>query len=275
MLTVLLTGTVSASASSGQLEGYSILFELDELENTTIHTLTKAELLLFQALHQHVSYLHIKVKAPTNGPSLIVNTNYHELEQPGYKSFDITPIIAIWLKGRSNGPLVLEVSAHCTDTPDCGKHIFDGGFGEKSPKLAVSREVEENTLQRLKRNADTPDESSGFNETLVEESNETCSLRPLSINFQDDLGFDHIIAPESYSANYCLGTCSFDEVSAVYNFYHLLGPNSPASSIQPHCIPRTYRSLEVLSRYPHSDGQRVVILIERLEDVIVTSCGCA
>ena len=277
MLTVLLTGTVSASASSGQLDGYSILFELDELENTTIHTITKAELLLFQAPHQHVPYLHIKVKASTNEPGLIVNTNYDELEQPGYKPFDITPIIAIWLKGGSNGPLVLEVSAHCTDTPDCGKHILDGGFGKKSPKLVVSREVEENTLQqRLKRQVDTPDdESSGFDETLVEESNETCSLHPLSINFQDDLGFDHIYEPKSFIANYCLGTCSYDEVPAVYYYYHLLGPNSPASSIRPHCIPRTYRSLDVLSMYPHGDGQRVVFVIERLEDVIVTSCGCA
>ena len=84
MLTVLLTGTVSASASSGQLDGYSILFELDELENTTIHTITKAELLLFQAPHQHVPHLHIKVKASTNGPGLIVNTNYDELEQPAW-----------------------------------------------------------------------------------------------------------------------------------------------------------------------------------------------
>ena len=278
-MTVSLTGTVSASASSGQLDGYSILFELDELENTTIHTLTKAELLLFQAPHQHVPYLHIKIKAPTNGPSLIVNTNYDELEQPGYKTFDITPIIAIWLKGGSNGPLVLEVSAHCTDTPDCGKHIFDGGFGEKSPKLAVSREVEENTLQRLKRNADTPnDESSGFNETLVEKSNETCSLHPLSINFQDDLGFDFVIYPKSFSANYCLGTCLYNEAPAIYNFYRLLGPNSPASSIQPHCIPRTYHSLEVLLkiRFPQGKGLiKDIFVIEELQGVTVTSCGCA
>ena len=279
MLTVLLTGTVSASASNGQLEGYSILFELDELENTAIHTITKAELLLFQAPYQHVPYLHIKVKASTNEPSLIVNTNYDELEQPEYKTFDITPIIAIWLKGRSNGPLVLEVSAHCTDTPDCGKHILDGGFGKKSPKLVVSREVENTLQQRLKRKADTPDdESSGFNETLVEESNETCSLHPLSINFQDDLGFDFIILPKSFSANYCLGTCLYNEGPAVYRFYHLLGPNSPASSIQPHCIPRTYRSLEVLLkiRFPQGKGLiKDIFVIEELQGVTVTSCGCA
>ena len=67
------------SASSDQLGGYSILFELFELENITNHTITKAELLLFQDFlvpYKHVSYVHIKVKAPTNGPTLIVSLLY-------------------------------------------------------------------------------------------------------------------------------------------------------------------------------------------------------
>ena len=281
------------SASNGQLGGYSILFELDKLENTTNQTLTKAELLLFQdspVPHQHVPYLHIKVKASTNGPTLIVNTMHDGLKQPGYKTFDITPIIAIWLKGGPKSPLVLEMLAHCTDSPDCGKHIFDGGLGEKSPKLVISREVEESTLQqRFKRWADTPDDkSSGFNktldasnETLDEEycqSNETCCLHPLSINFQDDLGLDFIIEPKSFYANYCLGTCLYNESPAVYYFYHLLGPNSPASSIQPHCVPRSTRNLNVLLRIRLPLGQgliRDILLIEELKGMTVTSCGCA
>ena len=126
------------SASTDQLDGYSILFELDELENITNHTITKADLLLFQDSYQQVAYLHIKVKVSSNGPTLIVNTIHDGLEQPGYETFDITPIIVIWLKGGSNGPLVLELSAHCVDSPDCGKHIFDGGLGQKSPKLFIS-----------------------------------------------------------------------------------------------------------------------------------------
>ena len=84
------------SASNDQLDGYSILFELDELENITNHTITKAELLLFQNSYEH-AYLHIKIKAPTHGPTLIVNTMHDGPEQPRYKTFDITPIIAIWL----------------------------------------------------------------------------------------------------------------------------------------------------------------------------------
>ena len=70
-------------ASTDQLGGYSILFELDELENITNHTITKAELLLFQDSYQHVSYLHIKVKVSSNGPTLIVNSIHDGLEQPG------------------------------------------------------------------------------------------------------------------------------------------------------------------------------------------------
>jgi len=277
------------SAGGDQLEGYSILFELDKLENTTIHTLTKAELLLFQDSplpYQHVPHLHIKVKASTNEPGLILNTNYDELEQSGYKTFDITPIIAIWLKGGSNGPLVLEVSAHCTDTPDCGKHIFDGGLGEKSPKLIISREVEEDTLQqRLKRQVDKvsknkpDDEYSGFNETLDEESesNETsqvehettCSLHSVKVNFHKDLGFDFILAPKSFNLNYCLGTCHDHPSSFVYGFYQRLGPNSPVSSIRPHCVMDNTQNLVVVMKI------KGLISVLQLVDVIVTSCRCA
>ena len=272
------------SASSDQLGGYSILFELFELENITNHTITKAELLLFQdslVSHQPVQYLLIKVKTSTNGPTLIVHDG---LEQHGYKTFDITPITAIWLKGGSNGPLVLEVSAHCVDSPDCDKHILGGGLREKSPKLVVSREVEESTSQqRLKRQVEEismkkladDDEYSGFNETL--ESNETshnehettCSLHSLTIHFQKDLGFDFILHPESFNIGYCLGTCVPHSSPIVYELYHRLGPNSPVSSIQPHCAIHSTQSLPVLMKVHGA------LVVQLLKGVIVTSCGCA
>ena len=272
------------SVSTDQLGGYSILFELDELENITNHTITKAELLLFQDSYQHVSYLHIKIKAPTHGPTLIVNTMHDGPEQPGYKTFDITPIIAIWLKGGSIGPLVLELSAHCVDSPDCSKHIFDGRLREKSPKLAVSRAGEEMTSQqRLKRWVEKvsmnklDDEYSGFNETLDEQSESTshdeyettCSLHALTIHFQRDLGFDFILQPESFNANYCLGTCTLHSSPIVYLLYNHLGPNSPVSSIQPHCVMHSTQSLAVLMKVGSS------LVIEQLMGVIATSCGCA
>ena len=263
------------SVSNDQMDGYSILFESFELENIANHTITKAELLLFQDSHQHVSNFHIKVKAPTHGPTLTVNTIHDGLEQPGYKTFDITPIIVIWLKGGSNGPLVLELSAHCVDSPDCSKHIFDGGLGEKSPKLVVSRVVEEITSQqRLKRQVEKISMNKlEYNKTL--ESNETshnddttCSLHSLTVNFKD-LGLDFIIEPKSFNINYCLGTCNDHPSPIVYEFYRRLGPNSPASSIQPHCAIHTAQSLAVIMK------EHNTFVIELLKDVIVTSCGCA
>ena len=274
------------SASNDQMGGYSILFEFFELENIANRAITKAELLLFQdspVPYRHVPYLHIIVKAPTHGPTLIVNTIHDGLEQSGYKTYDITPIIAIWLKGGSNGPLVLEVSAHCVDSPDCGKHIFDGGLGEKSPKLVVSREVAENTSQqRLKRQVEkissnkTDDEYSGFNKTL--KSNETshngsettCSLHSLTIHFQKDLGFDFILHPESFNTGYCLGTCVPRSSPTVYQLYYRLGPNSPASSIEPHCAIHSTQDLSVIMKVDSS-----TFVIEQLKGVVVTSCGCA
>ena len=273
------------SASNDQLGGYSILFELDKLENITNQTLTKAELLLFQdspVPQQHVPYLHIKVKASTNGPTLIVNTMHDGLKQPRYKTFDITPIIAIWLKSGSNGRLVLEVSAHCVDSPDCGKHIFDGGLRKKSAKLVISRKVEDDpSEQRPKRELDELDEDySGYNEK-VDVSNETlddgyckfnettCCLHPLQINFREDLGFNFILLPTLFDVNYCLGTCPVGWSAAVFKIYSLLGSNSPVSSIRPHCVSRSTSYTVVLMIY---NGEFV---IAKLEDITVTSCGCA
>ena len=274
------------SASNGQLSGYSILFELDELENTANHTITKAELLLFQdflAPDENVPYVHVKVKSSPNGPTLIVHNIMHDgLEQPGYKTFDITPIIVIWLKGRTNGSLALELSVHCVDSPDCGKHIFDGGLGKKSPKLVVSRVVEEITSeQRTKREIDELDEEySGYDEK-VDVSNETldggyckfnettCCLHPLRINFHKDLRFSFILLPFSFNVNYCVGICPVSWSAAVFKIYSLLGSNSPVSSIQPQCVSRSTGYIEVLVMY---NGEFV---IAKLEDITVTSCGCA
>ena len=269
-------------ASTDQLGGYSILFELDELVNITNHTITKADLLLFQdspVPHQHVPFFHIKVKASPNGPTLIIHDG---LEQPGYKTFDITPIIVIWLKGRTNGSLALELSVHCVDSPDCGKHIFDGGLGKKSPKLVVSRVVEEITSeQRPKREIDELDEEySGYDEK-VDVSNETldggyckfnettCCLHPLRINFHKDLRFSFILLPFSFNVNYCVGICPVSWSAAVFKIYSLLGSNSPVSSIQPQCVSRSTGYIEVLVMY---NGEFV---IAKLEDITVTSCGCA
>ena len=288
------------STSNGQLDGYSILFvELEKLENTVNHTITKAELLLFQDFlvpNEHIPYVHIKVKASPNGPTLIVHTMYDGLEQPGYKTFDITPIIVIWLKGGSNGPLVLEVSAHCVDSPDCSKHIFDGGLGEKSPKLVISRKVEDDpSEQRPKREIGELDEEySGYNENVdvsnetldvsnetLDVSNETlddgyctvnettCCLHPLRINFHKDLRFSFILLPFSFNVNYCVGTCPVSWSAAVFKIYSLLGSNSPVSSIQPQCVSRSTGYVEVLMMY---NGEFV---IAKLEGITVTSCGCA
>ena len=116
---------------------------------------------------------------------------------------------------------------------------------------------------------DDDDKYGGFNETL--ESNETshmkqpCSLHSLTVNFQRNL----IIEPQSFNINYCLGTCNDHPSPIVYQLYRRLGPNSPASSIQPHCAIHSTQSLPVLMKVHNA------LVVELLNGVIVTSCGCA
>ena len=96
----------------------------------------------------------------------------------------------------------------------------------------------------------------------------TCCLHPLNIHFHDDLGLDFIIQPRSFDANYCLGSCSLFNSPTVFAYYSLLSPNTPASSIEPHCGIRSTRNLEVLMAI---NGQ---LVIEEMKDVTVTACGC-
>ena len=172
------------------------------------------------------------------------------------------------------------MSAHCTDTPDCGKHIFDDELGEKSPKFVISRKIENDlSEQRPKRELDGQDYS-GDNEK-VDVSNETlddgyckfnettCCLHPLRVKYREDLGFNFILLPKSVDINYCLGTCPVSWSPAVFKIYNLLGSKSPVSSIQPHCVTRSTGSAEVLIIYKQE------FMIASIEGITVTSCGCA
>ncbi len=96
----------------------------------------------------------------------------------------------------------------------------------------------------------------------------TCCLHPLNIHFHDDLGLDFIVEPRSFDANYCLGSCSLSNSPGIYAFYSRLSPNTPASSIEPHCGIRSTRNLEVLMRI---NGQ---LVFEEIKNATVTACAC-
>lgn len=101
---------------------------------------------------------------------------------------------------------------------------------------------------------------------------EKCSMRSLSINF-DDMGWSNwIIAPTAYYANYCAGDCSFpliDQQNAtnhaiIQSIFHSVGRLTPRSC----CAPTKLGKMAILYQL---DGS---VQMKHYDDMIVESCGC-
>jgi len=97
-----------------------------------------------------------------------------------------------------------------------------------------------------------------------------CCVRNLTINFQEDLGWTWIAAPESYDPNYCSGDCPYLWPSAtlfaeVLQTLKLLNPTAAA---EPCCVAEDLLPLTIL-RYENG-----LPIVEPLSDMIVDSCIC-
>ena len=149
-----------------------------------------------------------------------------------------------------------------------------GGLGEKSPKLIISREAEDDsTEQRLKWWADThDDESSGSNEAVNEkycQPNETtCCLHPLHMTLdliillnQNHLKLTTVLvtAKMTFHLQLCL---NFINASHLITQLHQFGHAVFHIASIDHYLP-------VLVLY---EGHLVIF---SFQGVTVTSCGCA
>ena len=261
-----------SASNESTADGYSVRFDLDLQETSTTDSIIQVELLLFQDSPlpcQNNTQFRIEIKASTDGPSPVLSTKHTAAEESGYVTIDITPVLTIWLRvtNNSKGPFVLEISAYCSGFPHCNSSLFDAGVGDKSPKLIISKEVEDGSSQiRLKRQSTT---QSGIG--FCSEGATACCLHSLTINFRDDLGINFVLQPRSFTANYCAGLCPEGGTFTpqIFEFYNRLGAGSPVASIEPHCGIHNSQSLDVLKRV------NSVLIIDELQDVVVTSCNCS
>ena len=245
---------------------YSVQFNLDLQENTAMGTIVQAEILLFQEsqmLLQSDPHLHVEIKVVTDGPSPAVSIKHVGIEEPGYTTFDITAILKPWFTNNLKGPLALEVSAYCMDSHD--ENVFVDGLRDKRPKLIISKELEDDSSQqRLKR------QSTGPGVGFCQANMTTCCLHPLTINFREDLGFDFILQPREFAANFCEGLCPDVSGSGSHvtpGLYYFLN-RLDSSLVEPCCVTHTTQSIEVLYKL------KGVLVIDELQSVTVTSCRC-
>ncbi|KAK7142923.1 hypothetical protein R3I94_012309 [Phoxinus phoxinus] len=216
---------------------------------------------------------------------------------PEWVSFDVTETIREWLMYRETN-LGLEISVHCpchTFSPngDIVEHVnevlevkfrgMDGEYEEQNRwDLGRLKKQKEQLLphlilmmlpphrldvlpssRRRKRALDTSYCFSNYEEN--------CCVRPLYIDFRQDLGWRWIHEPKGYHANFCSGPCPYlrsadTTHSSLLSLYNTLNPEASAS---PCCVPQDLEPLTILyyvGRIPK---------VEQLSNMIVKSCKCS
>ncbi|GAB6028092.1 Growth/differentiation factor 11 [Chamberlinius hualienensis] len=102
-----------------------------------------------------------------------------------------------------------------------------------------------------------------------EGSNEVrCCRYPLKVDFEE-FGWDWIIAPKTYDANYCSGECPFVFLQK-YPHTHLVQQANPSGSAGPCCAPRKMSPISMLY-FDHEFN----IIYGLLPGMVVDRCGCS
>ncbi|XP_077452693.1 growth/differentiation factor 8-like isoform X3 [Stigmatopora argus] len=102
-----------------------------------------------------------------------------------------------------------------------------------------------------------------------EESAETrCCRYPLTVDFEE-FGWDWIIAPKRYKANYCSGECEFLHLQQ-YPHAHLVNKANPRGSAGPCCTPTKMSPINML--YFNRKEQ---IIYGKIPSMVVDHCGCS
>ncbi|XP_026975891.1 transforming growth factor beta-3 proprotein [Sagmatias obliquidens] len=211
-------------------------------------------------------------------------------------SFDVTDTVREWLLRRESN-LGLEISIHCpchTFQPngDILENIqevmeikFKGVDSEDDPgrgdlgRLKKKKEHSPHLIlmmippdrldnpgqggQRKKRALDT--------NYCFRNLEENCCVRPLYIDFRQDLGWKWVHEPKGYYANFCSGPCPYlrsadTTHSSVLGLYNTLNPEASAS---PCCVPQDLEPLTIL----YYVGRTAKV--EQLSNMVVKSCKCS
>ncbi|XP_077366698.1 transforming growth factor beta-3 proprotein-like [Festucalex cinctus] len=214
---------------------------------------------------------------------------------PEWVSFDVTDTVREWLMSRGRN-LGLEISVHCPchtfgpngDIIDNENEVLDVKFkgvdGEDEQSrldLGQLKRSKEQNLPHLILMMIPPhrlDSKSSHRRKRALDTNycfsnteESCCVRRLHIDFRRDLDWKWIHEPSGYDANYCSGPCPYlrssdTPHSSLLSLYNTLNPEASAS---PCCVPQELEPLTIL----YYSGRTPKV--EQLSNMIVKSCKCS
>ncbi|KAI3364329.1 hypothetical protein L3Q82_011129, partial [Scortum barcoo] len=214
---------------------------------------------------------------------------------PEWVSFDVTETVREWLMNRGSN-LGLEISVHCPchtfspngDIIDNENEVLEVKFkgvdgDDEYSRLDLDRlkrkkehylphlilmmipphRLDTQSSRRRKRALDT--------NYCFSNTEESCCVRRLYIDFRRDLDWKWIHEPSGYDANYCSGPCPYlrssdTTHSSLLSLYNTLNPEASAS---PCCVPQDLEPLTIL----YYSGRTPKV--EQLSNMIVKSCKCS
>nr|AHA61558.1 transforming growth factor beta-3-like protein [Oplegnathus fasciatus] len=211
---------------------------------------------------------------------------------PEWVSFDVTETVREWLMYRQTS-LGLEISVHCP----CHTSRPNGDIIENANEVLEVKfkgmDADYDDLSRVKNQKEQlyphlilmmlpphrlDAQSSSRRRKRALDTNycfnnyeENCCVRPLYINFRQDLGWRWIHQPEGYYANFCSGPCPYlrsadTTHSSLLSLYNTLNPEASAS---PCCVPQDLEPLTILYYVGRSPK------VEQLSNMVVKSCKCS
>ncbi|KAM4698214.1 growth/differentiation factor 8-like [Rhinophrynus dorsalis] len=173
-----------------------------------------------------------------------------------WKSLDVKTALQNWLK-QSESMLGIEIKA-CDEN---GRDIPIAYRGSNEDGLNPFIEV---------KVTDTPKRSRrDFGLDCDEHSTESrCCRYPLTVDFEA-FGWDWIIAPKRYKANYCAGECGIAFLQKYAPTHFSLHAN-PKGSAGPCCTPTKMSPINML--YFNENEQ---IIYGKIPAMVVDRCGCS
>nr|WFG70145.1 myostatin [Osteobrama belangeri] len=173
-----------------------------------------------------------------------------------WQSIDVKQVLTVWLRQPETN-WGIEINAYDAKGNDLAVTSAESGEDGLLPFMEVK--ISEGP-KRIRRDSGLDcDENS---------SESRCCRYPLTVDFED-FGWDWIIAPKRYKANYCSGECDYMHLQK-YPHTHLVNKANPRGTAGPCCTPTKMSPINML----YFNGKEQIIY-GKIPSMVVDRCGCS
>nr|ABS19667.1 myostatin [Lates calcarifer] len=173
-----------------------------------------------------------------------------------WQSIDVKQVLTVWLRQPETN-WGIEINAFDSRGNDLAVTSVEPGEEGLQPFMEVK--ISEGPRRARRDTGLDCDENS---------PESRCCRYPLTVDFED-FGWDWIIAPKRYKANYCSGECEYMHLQK-YPHTHLVNKANPRGTAGPCCTPTKMSPINML--YFNRKEQ---IIYGKIPSMVVDRCGCS